>query len=384
MISKLLLLIFPTFILTSHFNGGTVTWGPVNATATGSPIQISITQTYSWTAGLIDCSNAMIVNHSLIDYNTYTSLPGQTLSCTGTCNFGTSGNARGYNNSTPIIPYCTDTNPKMGTVIGQRTDIETLYVNDDFTVAFTPTGSQAWIGLQGASASAKWSISTEIDLHLRPDGYYNSAPMATMMSPINIPLNQLQVINIPVSDNNDNDILKCRIAVGSTECGDTCPPGSLPANAVVYPNCTITMTGTTNNYYYAVAIMVEDYYDNSSTTPMSATPVQFLVHVVSASSCLTGPVVIGVPAELSCTPAQVGVPVVTQIVAINYCPSNTNITEISTLSIPGMGKVQLRQHHHLAQHQQILPLQVQRARRVLHRLQHRRALPRPLQRHQGE
>ncbi|CAF1577021.1 unnamed protein product, partial [Didymodactylos carnosus] len=259
MIKTSLLLVFVLdLILADHFNGGTIRWRPENLTATGSPVQIIITQTYSWSASKIYCTNAMITSHSLIDVSSssyYTPLLTQTLSCTGTCNYGSGGNAQGYNKSTPVIPYCTDTNPVVGTNIGQRSDTELLYVNDDFTVAFTSTSPVSWISLVGLPSYPTWSLSCNIDLNLRPDGYYNTAPVANMMSPLNIQNNVKKTITIPASDANTGDTLKCRWATGSTECGEACPPTSLPAGTVLYPNCTIQITGTVNNGYYALAVM---------------------------------------------------------------------------------------------------------------------------------
>ncbi|CAF4082174.1 unnamed protein product [Didymodactylos carnosus] len=303
-----------TFISGSHFNGGTITWHPTDFNDTSNPINITITQTYSWTYGKVNCTNAMITNHSYINYGTYTTIPTDTLTCISPCNTGSSGNARGYS-STHIIPQCTDTNPIMGTTIGQRTDTKLLYLNDNFTVAYQSASPYAWLPLAGAgSASALWSIATNIDLYLRPDGYYNSAPLATMMSPLNIPKNVQQIINIPVSDANDDD-LRCRWANSSTECGDACPTASMiPANTV------------------------EDFISTTSTAAMSTVPVQFLVHVVDPTSCAVSPQVVGFPAESSCTPVQAGVPYNTIIIAIDNCPSVASIAEISTLSIPGMGK----------------------------------------------
>ncbi|CAF1001729.1 unnamed protein product [Didymodactylos carnosus] len=81
---------------------------------------------------------------------------------------------------------------------------------------------------------------------------------------------------------------------------------------------------------------VEDFYNSSSTSPMSSVPVQFLVHVVSLTTCAINPVIYGIPDEFSCTPVQVGVPFKTIILAQNNCPISTNITEISTLSLPDL------------------------------------------------
>ncbi|CAF1225899.1 unnamed protein product [Didymodactylos carnosus] len=282
----------------------------------------------------------MIASHSLIGASLYPGLSTQMLNCLGMCNYASGGNAQGYNISTHIIPYCTDLNSAMGTVIGQRADTELLYLNDNFTVAFQSTAPQAWIGLGGATtSSALWSLSCRIDLYLRPDGFYNSAPVSTMMSPINIPQNIQQTINIPVSDAN-NDIISCRWASGFAECGDACPPSSLPAGTILYPNCTMEITGTVLNAYYAITIMVRTLADEDAENNIvqEIVPITIPLHVVSASTCTLAPEIIGAPAALSCTSVQVGVIFTTTLIAKNNCPVTGSITEISTLSLSGISK----------------------------------------------
>ncbi|CAF3845112.1 unnamed protein product [Rotaria sordida] len=58
------------------------------------------------------------------------------------------------------------------------------------------------------------------------NGLYNNAPVATVMSPIDISQNQQKVINIPIGDA-DGDTLRCQWPSGTTECGNVCLPGSL-------------------------------------------------------------------------------------------------------------------------------------------------------------
>ncbi|CAF1146267.1 unnamed protein product [Didymodactylos carnosus] len=319
---------------------GKVTWSPTDPLNTGNPINVTIIQTYAWTDPLVQCTDAMIASKSPIGPvgGFYPGLAAAgSLVCINNCG-STTGQSKGYDNSAgiPIMPDCTDSNPELGNVIGQRQDVVTLYMNDVFTVAYQ---GSAWITL-GTGSGASWSIASKINLQLRPDGYYNTAPIGATISPINVVQGQTQTIDVPISDAN-NDILKCRWASQSNgECGSTsaCPPGSLPSVTTLIAPCSVQITTTSSvGTYFALSLMVEDYYDNSSTTPMSAVPIQFLVKVVDTTACAR-PEVIGVPGKLSCLPIQVGTPFITQIIAINYCPTTTNITEISTLSIPGMNK----------------------------------------------
>ncbi|CAF4772587.1 unnamed protein product [Rotaria sp. Silwood1] len=353
----------------SHFLGGTVTWHPLNESATGSPVAIVITQTYSWTYSLITCTTAEIATGQLIPVGTYTYLNTETLDCISNCNPG----ATGY--VAPLVrPQCTDISAPIGTTVGQRSDIVYLPTGDDFSAAFQKT---AWRPLATAS-SADWSISTHIIVKPRADnGLYNSAPVATMMSPIEIPVNQPTVITIPVADA-DGDPTRCRWSTSSNgvdECGGVCPPSSLPSGTVIYPNCTIIITGRTVDSWFAVTIMVEDFISSTSTTPLSAVPVQFLVHVVGPSPCANDPEINGIPLEDSCVPITVGQTFSSMLIAINNCGPSVTIEDISTLSFPV-------QRHQLLQ-------QLPRQRRLLQQAQHRppqqlRQLQQQLQRQQQQ
>ena len=238
------------FVNSVHFLGGTITYRPVNASATGSPVAVLITQTYSWTYTNMPCSNSLIASNGYIP--SYNGVNTKQLNCISNCGAGSAGYS-----SIGVIPRCTDFSSPVGTSIGQRTDIVYLNAGDDFSVAFQDT---AWRPLATAG-SAAWSISAHINMKPRPDnGLYNNAPVATMMSPINIPRNQSTVINVPIADA-DGDPLRCRwsqnaSASGIDECGQVCPPGSLPPNTVIFPNCTIIITGQTTNDWFAVTLMV--------------------------------------------------------------------------------------------------------------------------------
>jgi hypothetical protein len=220
----------------------------LNASATGSPVAIVITQTYSWTYSLMQCTNALIASNGYIP--TYLGVNLDTLVCISNCGAGSAGYS-----PIGVLPQCTDFSSPVGTSIGQRMDTVNLTSGDDFSVAFS---SSAWRPLTTAG-SAAWSISTNINLQPRSDnGLYNNAPVATMMSPINIPVNQPTVINVPVADA-DGDPLRCRWSTASNgvdECGGVCPPSSLPTGTVIYPNCTIIITGYNVTDWFAVTLMV--------------------------------------------------------------------------------------------------------------------------------
>ncbi|CAF0756275.1 unnamed protein product [Didymodactylos carnosus] len=298
----LLLILSISCVLTTHFLGGSITWHPLNSSSTNSPVQIVITQTYLWKQTTYSCSAAQIAS------GTYqipigNSLGGnESLRCISppaTC-------PSDWDTQKPTIkPYCTDVSSDLVTTVGQRSDVVTLDANANFTIAFQ---SGMWRTLNNPGTGtiqnndAKWSVSTSIDLIPRSDGTYNSAPVATMLSPINIPVLIPFIIQIPVVDA-DGDVIRCRWAQ-STATYDEC--GS-------------------------------DFIDSLSTDPLSAVPVQFLLHVVNASACGVKPQIIGIPVDQSCIPVVVGQVFTTQLIALNSCPG-TIITDIATLSFLAVDK----------------------------------------------
>ena len=108
-----------------------------------------------------------------------------------------------------------------------------------------------------ASPSHNWSVACTIDLRLRSDtGKLNTPPIATMISPIDVPVGIPTSLVIPTTDS-DNDLVRCRFPNSTDECADVCPPASLPTNTVlISSNCTLIITGTSVSDWYAVALQV--------------------------------------------------------------------------------------------------------------------------------
>ncbi|CAF0912723.1 unnamed protein product [Didymodactylos carnosus] len=246
------------------------------------------------------------------------------LSCVANCS--TSG---GYV-SVPITPFCTDYSIPLQLTIGQRSDIVNISAGSHFTVAFR---DHAWqpLALYSSNSGMDWSIACSIDLSIRPDGKLNTPPVATMISPINIPAGITQYIPIPILDA-DNDYLKCRYSTKTPvdECGDVCQPSSLPNGTTIFPNCTLAITGVKSNDWYAVAIQVEDFWNSTTTTAFSSVPIQFLIHVYTSPSCTVRPPLIGAVLSNACIGIQVGQPFTMELVAENNCGTNTSITDIGT------------------------------------------------------
>ncbi|CAF3356803.1 unnamed protein product [Rotaria sp. Silwood1] len=302
----------------SHFLGGTISWRVQNSATSSTWVAILITQTYSWTYTTGKCENGAIAAHQPVPSS------GGTLTCSPSCPAGFG--------SVSATPYCTDVSPLNGIVVGQRSDIVLIPEGSDFSVIYA---SDAWGSL--TLGGYGWSISSHINLVNRSDnGMLNHAPVATIMSPIIIPQNKKTLMTISVSDA-DGDTVRCRWSTnlnGVDECGSICPPSSLPANTVIYPNCTIEITGTTAGTRYALAIMAEDFITSASTTPLSTVPVQFLVEIMTSPSCSILPEILHT--GKSCTPIKVNETFISQVLAVNHCGENVTIIDIATLSFSGM------------------------------------------------
>ena len=84
----------------------------------------------------------------------------------------------------------------------------TLNAGAHFYLAYLGT---AWVALNYPPKSdLEWSIVTLIDLRMRPDGFLNTPPVATVVSPQYAFVNRTIQIQIPVSDANVGDDVRCR------------------------------------------------------------------------------------------------------------------------------------------------------------------------------
>lgn len=249
-----LILLCGTIIESNHFRGGTITWKPINNNASiNGTVSIMIIQTYLWTYSQVGCTNSMIANQSpTINLGTKSGA-GVLLMCSATCS--TSGGYVGH--EVPITGYCIDYSTALDTTVSQRSDIVNLTVGAHFTVTFATGGLWQTLAL---GSSTGWSVSSLIDLSIRPDtGLINTPPVATCVSYISIPVGVQQTITIPTIDA-DNDIVRCRFANGSSECANACPSVALPAGTTLSSSCVLTITGPTAGKYYLVSAQVKYFY----------------------------------------------------------------------------------------------------------------------------
>ena len=229
----------------THFEGGTISFKIVGTN--GSGLIVRITQSYTYTYPTIYCNNTYITNRWPLSFTGYPDASA-TLACIANCS--TNG---GYS-PIAVASKCTDYSAAMSITVGQRTDDVILANGSYFTIAYV---SSVWrnLSLPLGVSNNSWSISTVIDLRVRSDGTWNTSPVATMISPVYIPVGVQQTISIPTIDA-DNDNVRCRFASGASECGTVCPPASLPAGTSISTDCNLTITGANAGDWYAVALQV--------------------------------------------------------------------------------------------------------------------------------
>ena len=196
--SLLLLLLYCVISETMHFHGGTIQWKPIYPYVNASVVPISITQKYSWTASSITCAtNVPISTVGRSNQNT-------NLTCMADCS--TDG---GYSRKpVDILTDCDTVSPTLNLMTSQKSVNVSLNASAHFYLAHI---GAAWVGINNpAQIDLQWSIVTFIDLRLRRDGFINTPPIASVVSPYYATVNKTIKITIPVSDTNAGDIVKCR------------------------------------------------------------------------------------------------------------------------------------------------------------------------------
>jgi hypothetical protein len=285
------MIIFPLYLIVSiiintvysaHFRGGATSWRP--ATNTPSVLNtvrtIIIDQRYAWSksAAASACTTATILSFGLIGEAAVSAI--KCLSPTLTCT-----NAQYPTGVSTYVP-CTDFNNLLGMSYGYSSiSVNLTVLSSGIVLGYVVSG--AWLQLQLGGGG--WSMITYINMTPRPDNdLINSSPTSDL-PPINyVPagVSHITSIDIPMSDA-DGDNVECRFAESSNtfagvtvnECSGVCEGQALPASTQLISGnntCTLIVTLPTIGYY-AVAIQLEDFLENS-TTPLSS--------ITVSSSCL--------------------------------------------------------------------------------------------------
>ncbi|CAF4031093.1 unnamed protein product [Rotaria sordida] len=305
-------------IKASHFNGGTITWSPVDPYTNSSSVVITIIQSYSWVLSKVDCKTDVPISTSS------RSTENRNLTCLANCL--NQGNYSDY--PIDILTDCVSSSSSMNVMTSQRSKNVTLDTGAYFSIAYQFAN---WRSLDN-SISGSWSIVCGIDLRRRPDGIFNTPPVSNVASPQYVIVNRTTQIKIPVSDVNREDDVRCRWSQnpGShsvDECAGVCYSNLMPSGTNL-SNCVLTFTATTANTWYAVALQIEDFLNTTSTTAMSSVPVQFLINVLPLPSCSALPVILPLT---DCLVVQPNISVNFTLYAINYC--NTTQTIIADISL---------------------------------------------------
>lgn len=155
--------------------------------------------------------------------------------------------------------------------------------------------------------SGRWQVTNKIQLTVRPAGIINTSPVTSTLPVLYRTINTQHVHIVQMADADSTDTLRCRWSTnniitnnfnGYDECATVCSP-TLPLFTLFSDNCTLVYTITVAGGYYAVALQIEDYYNSTTSTPLSSVPLQFLFYGVNASAgCSTPPTIIGVRPNL--------------------------------------------------------------------------------------
>ncbi|XP_061176033.1 uncharacterized protein LOC133184985 [Saccostrea echinata] len=183
---------------------------------------------------------------------------------------------------------------------------------------------------------------TTVNLTKRADtGMINTSPTSAMPAIVRLQYGCDHNITIPVFDK-DNDVIKCRWAKSSLrECGGVC--SSFP-HSWLYEKCEIRYSAVYKIGWYAVAIQIEDFASENSTTPLSSIPLQFLIKVFQSSKkCKNKPVFLPpTRANGACVGVSYHSTWSEKIIA--KAGENGSISEINTVSPTGVKKSNLSRY----------------------------------------
>jgi hypothetical protein len=184
-----------------HFNGGTITWQPINPSVNSSIVPITITQSYSWTASAITCATNVPISTS------GRSSQNANLTCVIDCSTDGGYSTKPVN----ILTDCQTVSSSLNLMTSQRSVNINLTAGAHFYLAYV---GSAWAPLNDPPQTGlQWSIVCSIDLRIRPDGFINTPPVASVVSPQYAIVNRTTQITIPVSDANAGDDVRCRWSV---------------------------------------------------------------------------------------------------------------------------------------------------------------------------
>ena len=140
-----------------HYKGGTVTWKPVNSSATGSTIQILISEKHSFTLGRYACSQSTI-NNQLSYFDA-----GGTGAPDLTCYSGASCTSSLYTTIQHTM-LCTDFSTQLDSSSGAYYTKQYLSSTTNINIAFTNNAWASVIRVASGAAAIWWYVGTQIRL----------------------------------------------------------------------------------------------------------------------------------------------------------------------------------------------------------------------------
>jgi hypothetical protein len=281
-----------------------VTWRVVNSTV--NPLVIEVLQRHAWNYAWYPCTNAQITAGTYL-------IGAGNLVCAAPCPPNVSATL-----SSVAVP-CTGFNQIEQYVSGEGRFNIRVPSNYIFRAVFT---SSAWFAL--VTGGGTWSVATEINTFKRPSGRYNQAPIVTMLPIIRLRRGLTYNIKINVADN-DFDRYTCIWSNTSQECGGVCRSAlSLPASTYLNETgCVLHFIPATVGFY-AMALTVLDFENDTSTSPLSRVPIQFIFNVWNSNAtCTLPPIYIGDAPADQCIFVEPG-QVLTMLIRIRVqCPNAT-------------------------------------------------------------
>ncbi len=163
-----------SFVQSSHFLGGTISWKSMNNTDISSIIPIMFTQSYQWGASATVCNQSGIYNlPNMPSQNDSFKCVSNSSLCGGFLSLETNG-------------YCIDSSYSLNSRSTQISNVENITANSIFCVAFQ---NIYWRLIRSLSCNfscdsntSRWSIGSCINLTIRPEGFINTPPVATVIS----------------------------------------------------------------------------------------------------------------------------------------------------------------------------------------------------------
>ncbi|CAF4323187.1 unnamed protein product [Rotaria sp. Silwood2] len=299
----------------THFRGSMISWRMINESS--STVLVEILQRHAWRYDAYTplCNETTIANgEPILGASSYK------IICVSNC-------PTGLTTLGSVLVPCTGYNIGEQYAMGEGRYTLNIRRNSSFVATFN---NSAWFNLVTGN-NLGWSVAVQIQTFKRVDtGWYNNAPIITML-PIYRLRNKISYyIKINVADN-DFDPYICLWCKGSTQCGGL--SNSVPGSTVDNYGCYLNFTPTTVGYY-AAALTVEDFIilptNISSINYLSQIPIQFVFHVYNSSyPCVTGPIYIGDLVPDICIYLSVGVTYTTRVRFKVQC---TNATVDSIIS----------------------------------------------------